>query len=371
MFQTFNLLLPGDGAAQRGAPAPLRRGPLRGAAAAGGGRPRTRPAGRSHAPSPQRALRRPAAARGHRPGAGHPPLDSPRRRADRQPRQQDRRGGPGALRAACTPRGRPSSWSRTIRTSPRTRTGGSCFATERSPRTTGPDPRRRRRTRKGGRREILGPLLVRHVGHGAGVWRSASSCSIRPTAAADTLPRPITLEEAVALARQNAPAIIQAEGQKRTSDADVRSAYAAFLPSVSLSAGATRQLPAPGSRTRIENGQVITVPSEPVVLQHRPGGERHALRGGRAHLRSAAGPGPGRPRPRSTKGCRSTPSTLVRQAAVLRRAGGPRNRDGGPGPARPGRTAETRGQSPRSGPEPRPARTPCGPRSRCATPGSR
>jgi outer membrane protein len=67
-----------------------------------------------------------------------------------------------------------------------------------------------------------------------------------------TTPRPITLEEAVAMARENALSVIQAEGQKRTSDADV-----------SVSAGATRQLPQQGSRTRIENGQVITVPSDP------------------------------------------------------------------------------------------------------------
>jgi outer membrane protein len=43
----------------------------------------------------------------------------------------------------------------------------------------------------------------------------------------------------------------------------VRSAGAAFLPSVSLSGGATRQLPASGARTRVENGQVITLPDQP------------------------------------------------------------------------------------------------------------
>jgi outer membrane protein len=79
----------------------------------------------------------------------------------------------------------------------------------------------------------------------------------------DTVPRPITLEEAVSMARKNALAVIQAAGQKRTSEADVRSAYAAFLPSVNVSAGATRQVPAQGNRTRIENGQVITVPTDP------------------------------------------------------------------------------------------------------------
>jgi outer membrane protein len=65
-------------------------------------------------------------------------------------------------------------------------------------------------------------------------------------AVADTVPRPITLEEAVSMARRNALAVVQAAGQKRTSDADVRSAYAAFLPSVNVSAGASRSVPAHG-----------------------------------------------------------------------------------------------------------------------------
>lgn len=82
----------------------------------------------------------------------------------------------------------------------------------------------------------------------------------RPALAAD--PRPITLAEAVAQAERNAPAVIQAEGQTRTSVADVRAAYASFLPSLSVSAGATRQLPA-GGRTRVENGQIITLASDP------------------------------------------------------------------------------------------------------------
>jgi outer membrane protein len=82
------------------------------------------------------------------------------------------------------------------------------------------------------------------------------------TAHGQTAPRALTLDEAVALAQRNAPQVIQAQGQSRTSAAARRSAYAAFVPSVSLSAGATRQIPS-GARTRIENGQVITVPSEP------------------------------------------------------------------------------------------------------------
>src|SRR5437764_14803040 len=66
-------------------------------------------------------------------------------------------------------------------------------------------------------------------------------------AAADA--RPITLAEAVALAQRNAPQAIQAAGQGQTSAPEVRSAYAAFVPTLSLSAGATRQ---PRARARVE-----------------------------------------------------------------------------------------------------------------------
>ena len=81
-------------------------------------------------------------------------------------------------------------------------------------------------------------------------------------AASDSTVRAITLDQALAMAQQNAVAVIEARGRRTTSEAAVRSAYAAFLPSVSLSAGASRQLPA-GARTRIENGQVVTLPSQP------------------------------------------------------------------------------------------------------------
>ena len=81
-------------------------------------------------------------------------------------------------------------------------------------------------------------------------------------ASASAEPRPITLEDAVGLAQRNALHVIQARGQARTSGAAVRAAYAAFLPSVNLTAGATRQYIS-GARTRVENGQVITLPTEP------------------------------------------------------------------------------------------------------------
>jgi outer membrane protein len=81
---------------------------------------------------------------------------------------------------------------------------------------------------------------------------------------ADSTARPITLAQAVALAQQNDPSAVSAHGQVRTTKAGVRTAYGAFIPSVSLSAGANRQLPSQSGRTRIDsNGQVVTLPSEP------------------------------------------------------------------------------------------------------------
>ena len=82
------------------------------------------------------------------------------------------------------------------------------------------------------------------------------------TPAPPTAPRAITLQEAVTLAQKNALAVVQAHGDVRTSAAATRAAYGAFLPSVSLSAGATRQYTS-GSLTRVENGQVVTLPSTP------------------------------------------------------------------------------------------------------------
>jgi outer membrane protein len=53
---------------------------------------------------------------------------------------------------------------------------------------------------------------------------------------ADSL-HPITLKEAIALAQQNAPAAVAAEGQIKTANAGVTSAYAEFIPSLSWSMG--------------------------------------------------------------------------------------------------------------------------------------
>ena len=86
-------------AAQRRAAAGLRRRPggasaeRRAAAALDAGRP-----GGSHGPPPERALRRPAAARGDRPRAGERAVDSAGGRADRQPRQRHQRGDHAGVR---------------------------------------------------------------------------------------------------------------------------------------------------------------------------------------------------------------------------------------------------------------------------------
>ena len=53
--------------------------------------------------------------------------------------------------------------------------------------------------------------------------------------------RPISLNEAVTLAQRNSPLAVQARGQIRTTNSAVRSAYGAFLPSLSMSMGQTKQ----------------------------------------------------------------------------------------------------------------------------------
>src|SRR5690242_1031704 len=95
------------------------------------------------------------------------------------------------------------------------------------------------------------------------MWLGAMilSATVEVTAI-DSSAKPISLSEAVALAERNAPEVISAQGQKRTSSAGVRSAYAAFLPNLNLTASATKQYPTRGG-TRVENGQIITLPSEP------------------------------------------------------------------------------------------------------------
>jgi outer membrane protein len=95
----------------------------------------------------------------------------------------------------------------------------------------------------------------------------------------DSSARHVTLAEALEQAHRNAPQAIQAAGEIRTSRASLRSSYASFLPGVSLSAGATRQYS--NARTRIENGQVITVPTTPWSYNAGLGASVELFTGGR------------------------------------------------------------------------------------------
>jgi outer membrane protein len=70
--------------------------------------------------------------------------------------------------------------------------------------------------------------------------RAALMLAILPAALAAQEPRPIPLDEAVQLARRNAPAAIQARNTIRQNAASVRTNYASFLPTLSASSGASR-----------------------------------------------------------------------------------------------------------------------------------
>ncbi len=97
---------------------------------------------------------------------------------------------------------------------------------------------------------------------------------------ADSTARALTLGEAVDLALHNAPAVVQAAGQTRARRAEVRSAYAAFVPGVTLNAGATRQYTS-GANTRVENGQVVTLPRDPWSSNGSVGASVDLFTGGR------------------------------------------------------------------------------------------
>jgi outer membrane protein len=89
------------------------------------------------------------------------------------------------------------------------------------------------------------------------------AAALATTSDPDTTVRRISLRDAVTLAELNAPAVIHAIGATRTAAASVRAAYGAFIPSLSLSAGAARQLPAQPGQVRVVDGQVLTLSPEP------------------------------------------------------------------------------------------------------------
>jgi outer membrane protein len=99
-------------------------------------------------------------------------------------------------------------------------------------------------------------------------------------AGAQVEPRPITLQEALDLARRNAPAVVRAHGEERSATAGVRSAYGAFIPNLSLTAAATRGYPGGTRATTDVNGQVI-VTSEPWSYNTGLGASVQLFAGGR------------------------------------------------------------------------------------------
>ena len=96
--------------------------------------------------------------------------------------------------------------------------------------------------------------------------------------------RPVSLEEAVKLAQQNAPAAIQARGQIRTSDAAIRSVYGSYLPSLSLSYGSNKQ----GGETFFQ-GQLVPFRGDPWNFSRGLNSSLELFDGGRRlfNLRSA------------------------------------------------------------------------------------
>jgi outer membrane protein len=80
--------------------------------------------------------------------------------------------------------------------------------------------------------------------------------------AAPAAPRAITLQDALGMAARMSPAMIQAQGQSRLANAEVRSSWGAFIPTLSVSSNLTRQYPT-GARTREVDGTVVILSPEP------------------------------------------------------------------------------------------------------------
>jgi outer membrane protein len=100
---------------------------------------------------------------------------------------------------------------------------------------------------------ILGAAVLPGVAAGAqGVARAQDSVS------AGT--QPVTLAEAIRLAQQNSPQTIAARGSVQSGKAEVRSAYGAFLPSITANFGAGRQFTGAGQLTRVNSsGEKVTI----------------------------------------------------------------------------------------------------------------
>jgi outer membrane protein len=75
---------------------------------------------------------------------------------------------------------------------------------------------------------------------------------------ADGGARPISLDEAVRLAQRNSPQTVQARGAISTGEATVRSAWGAYIPTINLNTGASRQ----GGETFFQ-GQLVPYRGDP------------------------------------------------------------------------------------------------------------
>lgn len=92
--------------------------------------------------------------------------------------------------------------------------------------------------------------------------------------------RPISLDEAVQLARRNAPAAVQARNALRTNAAQVRQRYAAFLPSLSFGAGVGQNA---GTRFIAEQNLIVRT-DQPWRGSHRFSSNLELFDGGRRYF---------------------------------------------------------------------------------------
>ena len=105
-------------------------------------------------------------------------------------------------------------------------------------------------------RLLVTAALLALVGHAARAQESASPSG--PT---------LSLEQAIALARQTNPTYLQTVTGRRTADAAVRSAYGAFLPTVSSSFGAGYQQ----AGSQVFNGLTFTGSSDAITSRYSLG----------------------------------------------------------------------------------------------------
>lgn len=89
---------------------------------------------------------------------------------------------------------------------------------------------------------------------------AAVACTAPATARAQApagAPRPVTLAEALALAEERAPALVQARGSVRSAEASVRQAWSQYIPSLSLNLSNAQQSPVT-PRINPTTGELVT-----------------------------------------------------------------------------------------------------------------